>query len=558
MTKATLESRSTLLKQLIQIPSITEGEREIDAGKFIHTYFSNLTYFKDHPDHLSLIATPLEQDPRSLFTVCARVMANQPTKKTIIFIGHYDVVETSMYGELESLAFQPELLSEAFKRHPHFLSKQAQKDLASGHFIFGRGSMDMKAGLAIEMELLRDFSEGNILFDVNLLFLAVPDEENTSAGMRGALRYLTELQDKEGLEYIAGINTEPSSCCPEGSAGENVLFTGTIGKLMPFFYSLGESSHVGNYYAGLSAALIASHIITSAEARPELTDSFKNFVCPTWCCLENRVIRDGYSVTLPSRNMTYFNTFSVTKNATQILEEMTDIARTAATKTLSHLENAELEMIKKGTMLPQERPRNINIYTVKELVKKVVDQFGSVEKLQLEISKANSSLATDVREREIYILELIYRYSGLTGPAIIIGFLPTYYPFRTCRENSSVDQILIHTIPKIVEKAEDTYGEKLKIVEVFSGICDLSYLGFQGKAEELLCFSENLPSQGENSKLPIAELTKLDMPIFNLGPRGYDAHQISERLDTRYSFDTLPELLAYAVQVISEESRLLK
>lgn len=75
---------------------------------------------------------------------------------------------------------------------------------------------------------------------------------------------------------------------------------------------------------------------------------------------------------------------------------MTDIARTAATKTLSHLANAELEMIKKGTMLPKERPRNINIYTVKELVKKAADQFGSVEKLQLEISKVNSSLATDV------------------------------------------------------------------------------------------------------------------------------------------------------------------
>lgn len=87
MTKATLESRSALLKQLIQIPSITESEREIDAGKFIHTYFNNLTYFKNHPEHLSLIATPLEQDPRSLFTVCARVMANQPTKKQSSSLG---------------------------------------------------------------------------------------------------------------------------------------------------------------------------------------------------------------------------------------------------------------------------------------------------------------------------------------------------------------------------------------------------------------------------------------------------------------------------------------
>lgn len=120
-----------------------------------------------------------------------------------------------MYGELESLAFQPELLSEAFKEHPYFLSKQAQKDLASGHFICGRGSMDMKAGLAIEMELLRDFSEGNSLFDVNLLFLAVPDEENTSAGMWGALHYLTELQDQEGLDLSQVSIQSPQAAAPK-------------------------------------------------------------------------------------------------------------------------------------------------------------------------------------------------------------------------------------------------------------------------------------------------------------------------------------------------------
>ena len=558
MTKATLESRSNLLKQLIEIPSITESEYEADAAGFIHAYFKKLAYFTSHPEHLSLLATPLEQDPRSLFTVCARVMAKQPTKKTVIFIGHYDVVETSMYGELEPLAFQPDLLTKAFKESPHFLSKQAQSDLESGHFIFGRGAMDMKAGLAIEMELLRDFSEGAIAFDVNLLFLAVPDEENTSAGMRGALQYLTELQEQEGLEYIAGINTEPSSCCPEGTAGENVLFTGTIGKISPFFYSLGESSHVGNYYAGLSAALIASHIITLAEAQPELVDSLPNFVCPTWCCLENRVIRDGYSVTLPSRNITYFNTFSVTKTATQILDEMTEIAKNAARKTLAHLDEAESQMLQKGSSLPKDRPRQIEIYTVKELIQKAAERLGSIEKLQLEIMKINSALLFDVRERELSLLEMIYRHSALTGPAIIIGFLPTYYPFRTCRKNSSIDQALIHAIPKIVKKAVEDFGESLKIVEVFSGICDLSYLGFQGNTEELLCFSENLPSQGENAKIPIAELAKLDMPIFNLGPRGYDAHQIGERLDTRYSFDILPELLTYAIQVISEEFRLIK
>lgn len=46
-------------------------------------------------------------------------------------------------------------------------------------------------------------------FKGNIVLLALPDEENLSAGMRAAVKLLSELQDRYGLNYKLMINSEP-------------------------------------------------------------------------------------------------------------------------------------------------------------------------------------------------------------------------------------------------------------------------------------------------------------------------------------------------------------
>ena len=50
--------------------------------------------------------------------------------------------------------------------HPNYLDDQAQTDLQSDEFLFGRGVMDMKAGLMLHMSLLEKASMEQ--WDVNL------------------------------------------------------------------------------------------------------------------------------------------------------------------------------------------------------------------------------------------------------------------------------------------------------------------------------------------------------------------------------------------------------
>ncbi|MCY8687805.1 M20/M25/M40 family metallo-hydrolase, partial [Bacillus spizizenii] len=59
---------------------------------------------------------------------------------------------------------------------------------------FGRGTMDMKAGLAVQLSMLERAMNGQ--FEGNLLLITVPDEEVNSRGMIEAVPILKEMEKK--------------------------------------------------------------------------------------------------------------------------------------------------------------------------------------------------------------------------------------------------------------------------------------------------------------------------------------------------------------------------
>ena len=75
------------------------------------------------------------------------VEAEPQTNRTIILTGHIDVVDTKEARSLEEVMFDPEEYTKRIKELD--LPEEAAKDLESGDYLFGRGVMDMKAGIAI-------------------------------------------------------------------------------------------------------------------------------------------------------------------------------------------------------------------------------------------------------------------------------------------------------------------------------------------------------------------------------------------------------------------------
>ncbi len=102
------------------------------------------------------------------------------------------------------------------------------------------------------------------------MFLAVPDEENSSAGMRGTIRKLNSFIKEKKLDVIAAFTGEPCFRTTPNASGKSFrpYYTGTTGKIMPFFYCVGKAAHVNDYFQGLSSVLLASEIVTKMEANP--------------------------------------------------------------------------------------------------------------------------------------------------------------------------------------------------------------------------------------------------------------------------------------------------
>ena len=137
-------------------------------------------------------------------------------------------------------AFNPKKLTSMFYSHKDELPDHVREDIEHGDWLFGRGTMDMKCGLALQMAMIEQACEGR--FDGNVLLLAVPDEEVNSVGMRAAVPRLLDLAREHNLDYKTVLNSEPMFSRHPGDQNK-YIYTGSIGKVLPVFFAT-EKRHM--------------------------------------------------------------------------------------------------------------------------------------------------------------------------------------------------------------------------------------------------------------------------------------------------------------------------
>lgn len=128
------------------------------------------------------------------------------------------------------------------------LPQEVIDDIESGEYLFGRGALDMKSGVAGHMYLIQYFSEHPEELDGNLLAIGECDEEDNSKGIITALDLLEELKEKEHFEYVACINADYSTNYAPGDENRYIYY-GSIGKLLPCFAVFGKEAHVGQAFS---------------------------------------------------------------------------------------------------------------------------------------------------------------------------------------------------------------------------------------------------------------------------------------------------------------------
>jgi acetylornithine deacetylase/succinyl-diaminopimelate desuccinylase len=117
-------------------------------------------------------------------------------------------------------------------------------------YLYGRGSTDMKAGIAASLAAFLDVKRAGVPFAGRVIFTAVGDEENHS-------QYGTKYLLSHGLTADFAVNCEPTNLD---------ICLGNRGLLMVDVFVTGRSAHAGRPGLGKNAITLANRIIHGLNA----------------------------------------------------------------------------------------------------------------------------------------------------------------------------------------------------------------------------------------------------------------------------------------------------
>lgn len=543
-----MENKSILqlLLKLVASPSVTgEPGAENSFVDMLYSEISSWQYFQDNP--ANLWRERIEGDLQGRVNLCALVTAKKETKKTILLISHHDVVQTDVCGDLKELAFDPLKYTEAMRELE--LPDDARADLESGEWLYGRGVSDMKGGMAVQLTLLHKMSQARENMDANVLLMTLADEENNGFGVHQAARMLARMQSESGYQFIGCIDSEPTITNADKNAGR--IYLGSIGNATLFAMCVGVESHVGEYFLGVNASLIASYLVKAVEGDPASSDGWMGERYSPATCLRIKDMGKGYTVTLPERVAVLFNQLMVTFSPGHLLDYFNGKVRQALSDTLEQL-YARREELRSGGYngMPVHR-HDFRIITFAELERIVAERTGQdVKALQKKFLNTLDS-GMDSQDRGVELVNHMLDLSELKGPFAVTGFLSPYCQPRINYRRTAGERRMLAAADSVIAYAGEQYGITVIRDEVYEGISDMSEMGYQGSENELNSLKNNLIGYGIDLMHPFDAMKALDIPVINLGPIGKDAHKLTERVNLPYLTGVLPDLMAKLIKEIS-------
>lgn len=519
-----------ILENLMKTKSLSYSEGENEASEFIYNYLSNIEYFKNNKEYL--IRKKIDNDIYNREIICAIVRGRK--KNTLLLSGHFDVVGIEEFGDFKDNAFDIKKIESNLKTLD--LSENNKKDLESGEWIYGRGSCDMKGGLSVSMAILEEYSKVKDK-EGNLIFLAVPEEETYSIGMREAAKVLSDLKDKYDLDYKLMVIPEPN----DREGNNHTLHIGTVGKCMPTIMVQGVKAHIMFYYNGLNPLSILSSIFEETEGSLKLVDEYKNEKTPPPLWSYFKDLKYEYDVSIPFRAAGYFTVLHFKRTPEEIINEVKQISIEAFSKFLEKFKK-DYKKYNKKELEENYKPE---VYTLIELIEKLkqredFDEF--YERLKKEISEKIRKEKQNYPNTTIFAMEKILNYANFQYPFVLISFSPPYYPavhsdFIEGKDNSGSKYFEI-----IKEGYKELYGINAVCNNYMTGISDASYSAVNTKYD-YKTFSDNMIVWGNEYSIDFKSIENINIPTLIFGPWGKDLHRVTERVNKKSLLEEFPAII---------------
>lgn len=530
------EDMIQITKDLVKIPSIntTEGERNISV--YIEEFLRKIPYFEKHPEQV--IVKELKNDKLHRRNVLAILRGEKnPNGKTLVFHGHTDTVGLEGYGVLEPYAFDPDELEK--KLYDIELPKKIKEDLLSGDYMFGRGTCDMKDGVAVFLGIIKDACmhpeelSGNIVVSFN------PVEENLHTGIIEATDILIDLKEKYNLTYIMAINND--YICPlyEGDT-DKTIYTGMGGKLLPCFYIQGKETHVGQCFEGLDASFIAAELVRKIHISHDFIDEYDGEYSYPPSVLKLKDLKTWYNVQTTKEAFLYFNYFVHNQTIDVTTKKFVDAAKEVADAVFEKTRTEAEWFAKASHTNITSVDSKCELYTYEQLFA-LAKEKENVTKDDIDnIISQELANGCDKREAPIAAVRYLLKQLKIVHPCIVFYYAPPFCPHNTIQGEQ---QILIEDLKAITKEISEECGEEYRFMRFYQSLSDSSYLMMDETDESINNLTQNFPGMDYLFPLPIDNIRKLSIPAVNFGGFGKDAHKWSERVNLPYTFGVLPKLI---------------
>lgn len=524
-----------ILYELVSIQSDTGTALECAMADRIFALIREIPYFAEHPERCGLY-----DQGDFLHRPVVWALREGRSPRTLVLNGHYDAVEIETYSNLKGLALSPDRLREALLDGP-LDDEELRSDLEGGSWCFGRGTADMKAGLAINLHLLAASAD----LDASLLFTAVPDEENVSAGMLQAIDLLGDLRRRFSLEYRLAIVTEPRI---DGVLSRDAIHIihGSMGKVLPVVLAKGVLTHSAELMNGLNSTLIVSEIAREMELRTDLLSEDEGVFTQPPTILLLRDLKNTYDVSVPEYSVACVNAlFLRSGEPAAIVQKLVDVSRIALERSIAAYGRAFDVMAARGFVKETGRRRfEGEVILMKDLESRVRESSRDYDAFKAELDahllEEVRSGAITLQTASILYMKAFLEKAAIANPAVVIGVAPPYYPAVNTK-------YVAKDVEYCLSGLSDYMGKRhcVEVVHVpyFGGMADTSYLSCPSPEADR-AFLDNLTLPKAIYDVPVEKIAALDIPTLMIGPAGKYIHQAGERVYLPDVESRIPDLLA--------------
>ncbi|MBO5517762.1 MAG: M20/M25/M40 family metallo-hydrolase [Firmicutes bacterium] len=550
MNLDSFEKVKKLTTEMVNIPSINHAGDggEAKVAKYVNDFYAKLPYFQAHPEQNYMFSNLEEKDRMSNIAYLKGTKGD--SKRCVIMIGHIDTVGVDDYGTFWEKAFRPDLLPEQFLSMK--MPQEVIDDIKSGEFMFGRGALDMKSGVAGHMTIMEYFANHLDELDGYLLHVAECDEEDMSGGIIAALDEMVKIKQKEGLQYIACINADYSTNYNPGDENRYIYY-GCIGKTLPSYVVFGKEAHVGQSFAALDPNLLLAEITRKISLNVDYSDIAYGEICVPPISLKQADTKVGYTVQTALVAYGYYNYFTHGMTPTQVLYNAKQVAIDAMDDVIKYLNRQYMRFCNISKVKFTPLPWKTRVLTYKEYYEEIKADKGqefvdAMDKFMKELHESDPGM--DLRVYGNTVIQEMWKWMDDKSPCIVVYFGSLYSANIEMTGKTPMEKALLDAVEDAVEKVRPEAGRQIKTRMFYPYIADSSFMAVGGDPSTVDDLNDNMPSSKYKYFHDISKIREIDVPVVNIGTFGRDGHMVTERVDMKQTFENVPNITFETIRTL--------